>query len=76
MGAGFAATVPAGGVYCAEGFDFTGTRRYDDSTGYRSRSMLVIPMENHEHEIIGVLQLLNAKDKHSGEYFFHWFPPM
>ncbi len=54
-------------VYCAEGFDFTGTRRYDASTGYRSRSMLVIPMENHEYEIIGVLQLLNAKDKHSGE---------
>jgi len=54
-------------VYCAEGFDFTGTRRYDAGTGYRSRSMLVIPMENHEHEIIGVLQLLNAKDKTSGE---------
>jgi len=53
-------------VYCAEGFDFTGTRRYDASTGYRSQSMLVIPMENHEHEIIGVLQLLNAKDKGSG----------
>lgn len=54
-------------VYCAEGFDFTGTRRYDASTGYRSRSMLVIPMENHESEIIGVLQLLNAKDQKSGE---------
>jgi HD-GYP domain-containing protein (c-di-GMP phosphodiesterase class II) len=54
-------------VYSAEGFDFTGTRRYDAATGYRSRSMLVIPMENHEHEIIGVLQLLNAKDKASGE---------
>ncbi|MBI5519507.1 MAG: GAF domain-containing protein [Desulfovibrio sp.] len=54
-------------VYCAEGFDFTGTRRYDAGTGYRSRSMLVIPMENHEHEVIGVLQLLNAKDKKSGE---------
>lgn len=54
-------------VYSAEGFDFTGTRRYDAATGYRSQSMLVIPMENHEHEIIGVLQLLNAKDPHSGE---------
>jgi len=54
-------------VYCAEGFDFTGTRRYDESTGYRSQSMLVMPMENHEHEIIGVLQLLNAKDKDTGE---------
>lgn len=53
-------------VYFAEGFDFTGTRKYDASTGYRSRSMLVIPMVNHEGEIIGVLQLLNAKDKTTG----------
>ncbi len=53
-------------VYCAEGFDFTGPRRYDAATGYRSQSMLVMPMENHENEIIGVLQLLNAKDKNSG----------
>ncbi len=50
-------------VYCAEGFDFTGPRRYDAATGYRSQSMLVMPMQNHENEVIGVLQLLNAKDK-------------
>jgi len=54
-------------VYSAEGFDFTGTRRYDAATGYRSQSMLVIPLENHEREIIGVLQLLNAKNKKTGE---------
>ncbi len=50
-------------VYCAEGFDFTGPRRYDAATGYRSQSMLVMPMRNHENEVIGVLQLLNAKDQ-------------
>ncbi|MGE4293210.1 MAG: HD domain-containing phosphohydrolase [Desulfovibrio sp.] len=49
-------------VYEAEGFDFTGTRAYDATTGYRSRSMLVMAMKNHEGEIIGVLQLLNAMD--------------
>lgn len=49
-------------VYEAEGFDFTGPRKYDEATGYRSQSMLVIPMANHENDIIGVLQLLNAKD--------------
>jgi HD-GYP domain-containing protein (c-di-GMP phosphodiesterase class II) len=54
-------------VYKAEGFDFTGTRKYDEATGYRSRSMLVIPMRNHEDDIIGVLQLLNAKDVDTGE---------
>ena len=54
-------------VYEAEGFDFTGTRNYDASTGYRSKSMLVIPMKNHENDIIGVLQLLNAQDIETGE---------
>lgn len=49
-------------VYEAEGFDFTGTRAYDKMTGYRTKSMLVAPMRNHENEIIGVLQLINAKD--------------
>lgn len=49
-------------VYQAEEFDFTGPRKYDEQTGYRSQSMLVIPLKNHENDIIGVLQLLNAKD--------------
>lgn len=49
-------------VYEAEGFDFTGPKKYDESTGYRSKSMLVIAMKNHENVIIGVLQLLNAQD--------------
>lgn len=54
-------------VYEAEGFDFTGPREYDASTGYRSKSMLVIPLKNHENDIIGVLQLLNAQDRDTGE---------
>ncbi|MBN2283548.1 MAG: GAF domain-containing protein [Deltaproteobacteria bacterium] len=49
-------------VYYAEHFDFEGTRKFDSTTGYRSRSMLVVPMRNHESDIIGVLQLLNARD--------------
>ncbi len=48
-------------VYHAEGFNFEGTRRFDAETGYRSESMLVVPMRNHENDIIGVLQLLNAQ---------------
>ena len=54
-------------VYDAEGFDFSGPRDYDKSTGYRSKSMLVLAMQNHENETIGVLQLLNAKDLENGE---------
>ena len=49
-------------VYCSELFDFTGPKEYDMKTGYRSRSMLVVPLKNHENDIIGVLQLLNAID--------------
>jgi len=50
-------------VYHAEQFNFEGTRRFDSETGYRSQSMLVVPMRNHENDIIGILQLLNARDK-------------
>jgi HD-GYP domain-containing protein (c-di-GMP phosphodiesterase class II) len=54
-------------VYNAEGFDFEGTRKFDAQTGYRSKSMLVVPMKDHEKEIIGVLQLINAQDTETGE---------
>ncbi len=54
-------------VYEAEEFDFTGPREFDEATGYRTKSMLVVPMINHENEVIGVLQLLNAKEPQSGE---------
>ena len=49
-------------VYNYDKFDFSGPRSYDPITGYRSKSMLVIPLENHENELIGVLQLINSLD--------------
>ncbi len=55
-------TVNIADAYTAEGFDFSGTRNFDKKTGYRSMSFLTIPMKNHDGEIIGVLQLLNARD--------------
>jgi HD-GYP domain-containing protein (c-di-GMP phosphodiesterase class II) len=36
-------------------------RSFDEAISYRTRSMLVIPMQNHEGESIGVLQLINKK---------------
>ncbi len=53
-------------AYIEEGFDFSGTRTFDQKTGYRSQSFLTVPMKNHENEIIGVLQLLNAKSRATG----------
>lgn len=50
-------------VYQDSDFDFSGPREYDKVTGYRTVSMLVIPLKNHLDEIIGVLQLINALDR-------------
>jgi HD-GYP domain-containing protein (c-di-GMP phosphodiesterase class II) len=55
-------TVNIADAYTEAGFDFSGTRSFDERTGYRSQSFLTVPMKNHEGEIIGVLQLINALD--------------
>ena len=60
-------TVNIADAYAADGFDFSGTRAFDSKTGYRSKSFLTVPMRNHEREIIGVLQLINAQDPRTGE---------
>jgi HD-GYP domain-containing protein (c-di-GMP phosphodiesterase class II) len=49
-------------AYTAPGFDFSGTKAFDEKTGYRSKSFLTIPMRNNEGRVIGVLQLINARD--------------
>jgi len=36
-------------------------RSFDDKFGYRTKSMLVIPMKSHRDEVVGVLQLINRK---------------
>jgi HD-GYP domain-containing protein (c-di-GMP phosphodiesterase class II) len=53
-------TVNIADAYTEAGFDFSGTRQFDQKTGYRSKSFLTVPMKNHEGEIIGVLQLINC----------------
>jgi len=54
-------------AYMAEGFDFSGTKNFDNKTGYRSTSLMAVPMRNHENELIGVLQLINAQHRDSGK---------
>ena len=60
-------TVNIADAYSAAGFDFSGTRAFDQRTGYRSQSFLTVPMKNHDLELIGVLQLINARDPETGE---------
>ena len=59
-------TVNIADAYVAEGYDFSGTKNFDKKTGYRSTSFLTVPMRNHDNEIIGVLQLINAMDRQAG----------
>ncbi|WP_326532800.1 HD domain-containing phosphohydrolase [Pseudorhodoferax sp.] len=59
-------TVNIADAYAEEGFDFSGTRAFDQRTGYRSQSFLTVPMKNHDGEVIGVLQLINAQEPDLG----------
>jgi len=54
-------------AYKEKGFDFTGAKNFDKDTGYRTTSVLSVPLKNHENDIVGVMQLINAKDPKSGE---------
>jgi len=57
-------TVNIRDAYEEEGFDFEGTKNFDKKSGYRSKSFLTVPLKNHENEIIGVMQLINARNDH------------
>lgn len=43
------------------GVPYTFNRSFDESVGYRTRSVLAVPMSTPQGHIIGVLQLLNAR---------------
>ncbi len=54
-------TIAIADAYDVEMFDFSGTRDFDARTGYRSRSFLTVPLKNHSGEVVGVVQLINAR---------------
>ncbi len=53
-------------VYQETRFDLTGTRKFDAASGYRTVSMLTVPMAPRGGEVIGVLQFINAIDAETG----------
>ncbi len=59
-------TVNIADAYNAGGFDFSGTRRFDETNGYRTESVLTVPLKPRGSDIIGAIQLLNAKDPQTG----------
>lgn len=48
-------------VYESQNFDFSGAREFDKQANYRTKSVLTLPLLNHQHEVIGVLQLINSR---------------
>ena len=57
-----AQTVNLVDAYNTDRFDFSGTKKFDQSMGYRSQSFLTVPLKTRQGEVIGVLQLINAQD--------------
>lgn len=49
-------------AYDNDHYDFSGPRKYDAINGYKTTSILVVPMVNDRDDIIGVMQLINATD--------------
>ncbi|MCK5717965.1 MAG: GAF domain-containing protein [Thiomargarita sp.] len=54
-------------VYANTEFEFSGMRKFDKAMNYHSQSFLTVPMKNHEGDVIGILQLINALDPVTGE---------
>ena len=44
-----------------KGSSYTISRSFDEKSGYRTKSMLVVPMKDHQDLVIGVVQLINKK---------------
>jgi HD-GYP domain-containing protein (c-di-GMP phosphodiesterase class II) len=56
-------TINVADAYDTPGFDFSGPRAFDQRTGYRTKSVLTVPLQNHDREVVGVLQLVNARSR-------------
>jgi len=50
-------------VYETKDYDISGTIKTDQTYGYRCKSMLTLPLKNHEDEVLGIIQVINAMDR-------------
>lgn len=60
-------TINIADAYNAANFDFSGTKAFDQKTGYRSKSFLTVPLTNHKGDVIGVLQLINSRVRNTAD---------
>jgi HD-GYP domain-containing protein (c-di-GMP phosphodiesterase class II) len=49
-------------VYEIKGKDYTFDRKYDERSGYRTISMLTVPVKSDTGEVLGVIQIINRKN--------------
>lgn len=49
--------------YSDENYDFSGTRKFDEMNRYQTKSVMVVPLIDDHDDLIGILQLINAKNK-------------
>ena len=54
-------------AYDAPGYDFSGTKAFDRQMNYRTTSVLCVPLKDPEDQVIGVLQLINAREVETGK---------
>lgn len=52
-------------VYANSHYDFSAAKAMDERTGYRTQSVLTLPMKNHQNELNGVIQLINATNSNN-----------
>jgi len=53
-------------VYAETRYDMSGTKKFSEESGFKTISMLTVPLSPREGEVIGVIQLLNANDPKTG----------
>ena len=60
-------SVKVADVYATEDYDFSATKKFDEQNGYRTKSVLTVPLKNNKDDVIGVLQLINSQNPETGQ---------
>ena len=50
-------------VYSDLEYNWSGPKKYDEITGYHTKSVLVLPLFDKEKNVLGVMQLINAQNQ-------------
>ncbi|MCQ2914587.1 MAG: GAF domain-containing protein [Alphaproteobacteria bacterium] len=60
-------------AYDSTKFDFSGTKKFDETSGYHSKSFLCVPLKTAMGQVVAVLQLINARSKDGSTVAFSPF---